>query len=124
MTAPTQRPLQAPHIALNVLLAARPFWDHDINTSTCSDWVTTNTDWHLNRDELADPTVRPAVISVNADEGRISITHTCANGYHLRLGREAAETLIPLTPHGIEHLRHLLPAVESHGLDRPALASA
>ncbi|MFJ5850848.1 hypothetical protein [Streptomyces sp. NPDC092903] len=123
MTAPAQRPLQAPHIAVNVLLAARTSWEPDIFTPKYSDWCTTNTDWYLCSDELDDPAVHQARISVDADEGRISITQTSTTGYHPRLGREAAQTLIPLTPHGVEHLRHLLPALESHGLEQvPAAA--
>ncbi|MFF1715778.1 hypothetical protein [Streptomyces sp. NPDC058268] len=115
------RALSAAHVALNVLLVARPAWVHDFGTSMYSDWATTNTDWFLSRDDL-DETVYPAVISVDPEAERITLTHTRAVGRHPYFDQEAAETTIPLTPRGIEHLRHLLPAIESCGL--PARATA
>ncbi|EGX61725.1 hypothetical protein SZN_00150 [Streptomyces zinciresistens K42] len=105
--------LPAAHVALNVLLAARPAWIHDIMVSTLSDWAATDTSWFLVRDDL-DETVYPAVISV--EEERITITHTRAVGRHPYFEQEAGETTVPLTPRGIEHLRHLLPAIETAGL--------
>ncbi|MFJ6437871.1 hypothetical protein [Streptomyces sp. NPDC091416] len=113
MTSAAPRVLPAAHIALNVLLVARPAWRHDIGTSTFSDWATTDTSWFLDREDL-DETVYPAVISV--EEARIAITHTRAVGRHPYFEQEAVETNVPLTAHGVEHLRHLLPAIESAGL--------
>lgn len=121
--APTQPTLHACHIALNVLLAARASWTPDITTSTHSDWSVSNTDWFLSRDDLDDPTVYPAMISVDTEAGRITLTHTRAAGRHPHFDQDAAETTIPLTPRGIEHLRHLLPAIETDGLP-PAPAAA
>lgn len=120
MTSPAPRVLPAAHVALNVLLAARPAWIHDIGTSTLSDWATTDTSWFLDRDDL-DETVHPTVISV--EEERITITHIRAIGRHPYFEQTAVETTVPLTPHGIEHLRHLLPAIETAGLpSAPAAA--
>lgn len=84
-----------------------------------SNWATTNTDWFLSRDDL-DETVYPAVISVDTEAEQITLTHTRADGHHPHFDQEVAETTIPLTPRGIEHLRHLLPAVESYGLPAQA----
>ncbi|WP_157876823.1 hypothetical protein [Streptomyces graminilatus] len=120
MTAPAQRPLDASHIALNVLLAGRTSWVPDITTSLRSDWATTDTDWFLSRDDLDDPAVYPAMISVDTQSERITLTHTRACGHHPLFDQRAAETAIPLTPRGIEHLRHLLPSVERHGLPTTA----
>jgi hypothetical protein len=120
MTSPALRVLPAAHIALNVLLAARQAWRHDIGTSTFSDWATTDTSWFLDRDDM-DETVYPAVISV--EEKRITITHTRALGRHPYFEQEGGETTVPLTPRGIEYLRHLLPAIETAGLPS-AIAAA
>jgi hypothetical protein len=122
-TTPAQPTLHACHIALNVLLAASPSWTSDITTSACSDWAITSTDWFLSRDDLDDPTVYPAMISVDTEAGRITLTHTRAAGRHPYFDHEPAETTIPLTPRGIESLRHLLPAIEKAGLP-PAPAAA
>ncbi|MFE9138026.1 hypothetical protein [Streptomyces sp. NPDC007355] len=99
---------------------ARPAWRHDIGTSTLPDWAITDTSWFLDRSDL-DETAHPAVISV--EEDRITITCTRAIGRHPYFEQEAGETSVPLTPLGIEHLRHLLPAIEAAGLpSAPAVA--
>lgn len=114
MTSPTPRVLPAAHVALNVLLVARPAWRHDIGVSTLSDWATTDTSWFLvlDRDDLEDA-VCPAVISV--EEEQITITHTRALGRHPGFEQQAVATTVPLTPRGIEHLLLLLPAIETAG---------